>query len=240
MEVVGSTAVGADGVAAAADCGMLGWAAQRRRAMVGRVGVFGLGIFLAGMVVAIIGCGDSSSSTVAWGAGTGSGTASGGTGTGGSSSGSTKPMLVIVDTNQTMTASPGQGVGVFVQYQSGGHWNVWWTCDTDKTSLDCHFQVIVSIGSGALTNLATQSTGSGVTVYQPYTQEAEAITTTSTGVDGITFDTPVGTQLPVITVEASVDGAQSGSFLFFVQDGKINGGYMGALTNPLQFQPSSP
>jgi hypothetical protein len=207
--------------------------------MVGRVGIFGLGIFLAGIAVASIGCGDSSSSSVAWGSATGGGTGSGGTGaTGGTTSGPTKPMLVMVDTNQTMTASPGQGVGVFVQYQAGGHWNVWWTCDTDKTNLDCHFQVIVSIGNGTLTNVQSESTGRSV--VQPYAQEAEAVTTTSTGVDGITFDTPVGAELPVITVAASVDGAQSGSFLFFVQDGKINGGYTGMLTNPLQFQPSSP
>jgi hypothetical protein len=149
-------------------------------------------------------------------------------------------MLVIVDTNQTMTASPGQGVGVFVQYQSGGHWNVWWTCDTDKTSLDCHFQVIVTVATGTLTNLATQSIEGGATVSQVNAQQLDAFTTTSTGVDGMTFDTPIETELPVITVNASVDGAQSGSFLFFVQGGKINGGYTKTLTNPLQFEPSSP
>jgi hypothetical protein len=44
----------------------------------------------------------------------------------------------------------------------------------------------------------------------------------------------------VITVEASVGGVKDGSFLFFVQDGKVNGGYAGKLTNPLQLQGKTP
>jgi hypothetical protein len=149
-------------------------------------------------------------------------------------------VLAVVDTNQTMTASPGQGVGVFVQYQAGGHWNIWWTCDTYKTNLTCNFDVVVTVASGTITNLASQMLQGTDVASQSGDQSVQALTTTSTGVDGITFDTPLGTNLPVITVDASVDGARSGSFLFFVQDGKINGGYAGTLTDPLEFEPSSP
>jgi hypothetical protein len=199
--------------------------------MVGRVIARG-SLVLAGVALLSVACGDPGSSTT-----TASGTGGGGSsGTGGGSSGSTQPLLVIVDTNQTMTASPGQGVGVFVEYQAGGHWNIWWTCDTYKTSLSCNFDVIATVTTGTIANVIGQSE----TVNQASSQQIEALSTTTTGVNGMTFDTPLGPKAPIITVSASVDGAQSGSFLFFVQNGQINGGYNGTLSDPLMFEPSSP
>lgn len=194
-----------------------------------------VGAVFAGSLFLGTGCADSSSGgEISYGGGTASGDPAG------SSGASTQPMLVIVDTNQTMNAAPGQGVGVFVQYQSGGNWNVWWTCDTDKTALSCNFEVAVSVGAGTINNLAGESIAPADSLNQTSPQEVQAVTTTSTGVSGMTFETPLGANPPVITVTASVDGAESGSFLFFVQDGKINGGYTGVLTDPLKFEPSSP
>ena len=54
---------------------------------------------------------------------------------------------------------------------------------------------------------------------------------------GIRFDTNPGA---VITVDAAIGGFKDGAFLFFVQDGKVNGGFTGKLTNPLQLQGNSP
>jgi hypothetical protein len=189
-----------------------------------------VGVVLAGVALLSVACGDPGYAQ----SGTG-GAGSGGSGTGGSS-GPAQPLLVIVDPNQTMTASPGQGVGVFVQYQTGGHWNVWWTCDTDKTSLSCNFDVIVTVATGTIANV----TGQCETVNQQSSQQIEALSTTTTGVNGMMFDTPLGSKPPIITVNASIDGAQSGSFLFFVQNGQINGGYAGMLSDPLMFQPLTP
>lgn len=145
--------------------------------------------------------------------------------------------LADVDTNQTLTAQPGQGVGVFTQYQSGGHWNVWWTCDTSATGLSCNFQLSVSVASGAITNLASQQFEQTDQVAQPSPMEVSATTVTTTGVDGVTFDTTPGA---IITLDARLDGNEDGSFLFFVEDGKVNGGYQGTLADPLMLEPSSP
>jgi hypothetical protein len=147
-----------------------------------------------------------------------------------SSSGATQPMLVDVDPNQTMTAKPGDGVGVFTEYQTGGHWKVWWTCDTNTTRLSCNFDIRVIVASGAITNVGGQGS-------QSSTQLAVARTVTSTQVHGITFDTAPGA---VITLDASMDGEHDGGFLFFVQSGKVNGGYSGTLTDPLMLEPSAP
>ena len=198
----------------------------------------GLGVVVsAGLLV---GCAidGGSSSGGGYGYAGGSGSSSGGAT---SSSGGTQPMLVDVDPNRTMNASPGDGVGVFTQYQSGGHWNVWWTCDTNKTSQPCSFDVTVTVSTGSIANAAGQALERGDTVTQASPQQLEVVTTTTTAVDGVTFDTvvPSGTT-PIITLDAKLSGAENPSYLFFVQDGNINGNYTGTLTDPLMLEPSSP
>ncbi|HVJ93324.1 MAG TPA: hypothetical protein VM580_26165 [Labilithrix sp.] len=146
------------------------------------------------------------------------------------------PMLVEVDTDQTMSAEGGQGVGVFVEYASGGHWHLWWTCDTLQTQQSCDFVVSAVAASGNLRNVDSSEVNRG-SVTSPSASRVDAKTTTTTEVHGIRFDTDPG---EVITVEASVGGLTDGAFLFFVQAGKVNGGFSGKLTNPLQFQGSTP
>ena len=149
---------------------------------------------------------------------------------------STAPMLVEVDTDQTMIATPGEGVGVFVEYGAGGKWRVWWTCDTAKTRQSCDFSVSVTAASGTISNLDSSELASGSTTT-PTPSRVEAKTTTSSEVHGLFFTTKPGT---VITVDAALGTLKDGSFLFFVQDGKVNGGYPGRLTNPLQMQGKTP
>ena len=146
------------------------------------------------------------------------------------------PLLVDVDPNKTLTATPGEGVGIFIEYQTGGHWNIWWTCDTNKTGLNCLFDIQGSIASGALANVAAQSAQPSDTLKSTATT-FEATTTTTTGIDGVTFDAPLGA---IVTLTATIGGLQDGAFFFFVQNGEVNGGYTGALTDPLEVEASSP
>jgi hypothetical protein len=146
------------------------------------------------------------------------------------------PLLVEVDTDQTLNADPGKGVGVFVEYKKGGGWHVWWTCDTDKSRRSCAFTLDASLaGEGTITGVQTEN----ITGAQPsLTNGALHITTTTASeVHGMSFQTPPGATL---TLAAKVDSITDGSFLFFVQDGKVNGGYTGKLTNPLQFVGKTP
>jgi len=156
-----------------------------------------------------------------------------------SSSGGSGPgvQLVDVDPNQTLQAPPGQGVGVFTEYQSGGHWNVSWTCDTNVTSLSCHFHISALVGSGAISNLNGALASPGGELSQPSSNEVSATTLTTTLMDGITFDATPGA---IITLNATIDGNENGSFLFFVQDGQVNGGYQGQFADPLMLEPASP
>jgi len=146
------------------------------------------------------------------------------------------PMLVEVDTDQTMNAEAGQGVGVFIEYGKGGKWRLWWTCDTAKTRQTCEFNVVASVQSGAITEVGSNDLQGGF-VTTPTNTRVEARVTTSEQLHGLTFTTNPGA---IITVEAAVGGIKDGAFLFFVQNGKVNGGYQGRLTNPLQLQGKTP
>jgi hypothetical protein len=151
------------------------------------------------------------------------------------------PLLVVVDTDQVMNADPGQGVGVFTEYAAGGKWHVWWTCDTVKSGQSCDVSVNASVATGTISKVDASALQDG-SVVTPNASRIEARVTTSTQVHGISFTTNPGA---VITLEATVGGLREGpgpnkSFFFFVQDGKINGGYEGRLTNPLQLQGKTP
>jgi hypothetical protein len=200
-----------------------------------------LGVLASAWV--LVGCTMEDGSGAASGGGGYAGSSGGSSGSSSgttSSGGSTHPMLVDVDPNQTMSVNAGDGVGVFTEYQSGGHWHVYWTCDTNKTALQCSFDVTVSVSSGTIANIAGQGSVNGRAVSQTPTQ-IEVTSTTTTAIDGITFDTDVtsGTT-PVITLDAKMDGAEDPTFLFFVQDGQINGNYGGTLTDPLMLEPKTP
>ncbi|HEX8792123.1 MAG TPA: hypothetical protein VF765_14315 [Polyangiaceae bacterium] len=204
--------------------------------------VGGLGASVA-MAALITGCIiDSSQSGSGGGVYGGGSSSSGGTPSGSSSGGSLQPMLVDVDPNQTMNATPGEGVGVFVQYKTGGHWTVWWTCDTNKTNLPCSFDNTVTVSKGTVANVGSMTPGVAAMGVTPIgTGGLEAQTNTTTGVDGVTFDTPLTAgDVPVITVDAKVNGQENPTWLFFVQDSQINGGTHDTLTDPLMFEPSTP
>jgi len=183
---------------------------------------------------------DPTPATPGGGAPVGSG-AVGGTTPTDPSSVSPAPMLVVVDTDQVMNADPGQGVGVFTEYFGGGKWHVWWTCDTAKSQQPCDVALSATAASGTIANLDSTALDNGSAVLSNPSR-IDATTTTTTQVHGITFTTNPGA---VLTLEATVGGLREGpgpnrSFFFFVQDGMINGGFAGRLTNPLQFQGKTP
>ena len=149
---------------------------------------------------------------------------------------STSAMLVDVDSGQTMNAQPGDGVGVFVEYTAGGHWNVWWTCDTNQSGQSCDFSVSIAAATGNIANIDASALVGGV-YSSPSPSSLEVQSSTTTEVKGVRFDTDAGA---VITLEASLGDIKDGSFLFFVQDGKVNGGFAGKLTNPLRLEGSVP
>jgi hypothetical protein len=183
--------------------------------------------------VLLVGCVVESSHSRRDGGGTGAGYAGGTT----YSNSSAQPMVVKVDPDQTLIATPGNGVGVFTEYRTGGHWHVWWTCDTQITGLSCGYRVAISVGSGVITNLDGQSLKASDQLTQTTTQDVVAATLTASDVSEVFFDASPGES---IEVDTQLNGERSGAFLFFVQGGQVNGGYTGTLTDPLILEPLAP
>jgi hypothetical protein len=167
----------------------------------------------------------------------------GGTASGGSTRPSASPMLVRVDPNVTMNASPGKGVGVFSEYDTGGRWHLWWTCDTTVTGESCPFDVKISAATGTITDSAADAFRSSDTLVTPSTPaggesggiEAKTLTTDET--QGVYFDTDPGA---TIRVTATVGGLYDGRFFFWVQGGKVDDGFRGTVTDPLELVGASP
>jgi hypothetical protein len=150
-------------------------------------------------------------------------------------------MTVKIDADMTLAAVPGQGVGLFVEYRAGGHWQVSWSCDTDLSGQTCAYDVAI-VGMPAqsatlISNVAPVSPTAANQLNQPSPQEVDVSTTTSSSLDGVTFDAPAGSS---IEINALLGGVKDGISIFFVQDGRVDGGYSGALTDPLIFEPSAP
>lgn len=195
--------------------------------------------FLATAAALTVGCVEDnqpSSGYYAGGSGSGSG---GGTSSGavGSTTPSASPILVDVDPGRTLNANPGDGVGVFTEYVSGGHWHVWWTCDTNKSTQSCSFDVRVSVDRDTITNVTGEVATAPSTGIVQNASGIEDTTLTRANIDGMHFDTTPGA---IITLTATMDGNYDGQFLFFVQDGQVNGNYPGTVTDPLMLEGKTP
>jgi hypothetical protein len=148
------------------------------------------------------------------------------------------PLLVTVDTDKVMNATAGDGVGVFIEYKAGGTWHVWWTCDTNKSGKPCAFDVKAIASTGTITNLKPDALLATDQSTQLSDTSIEVKANTSTAAAGVFFNTDAGAR---ITIDATIgDVPKAGDYLFFVQDGQVNGGYKGVVTNPLQLEPSTP
>ncbi len=143
------------------------------------------------------------------------------------------PMLVEVDTGAKLKAEPGQGVGIFVEYEQGGIWHIFWSCDTSITGRLCNYNIQVRAASGALKD-AKDEKGAPLDIQGGEISLSRSV---AKNPDGITFRGEPG---GIVTLEASLDGKAESVLLFFVQNDKRNGGYEGTLTNPIQFQGKTP
>jgi hypothetical protein len=139
------------------------------------------------------------------------------------------PVVVLIDTDKTMNVTGGDGVGIFVEYKSEGVWQISWTCDTNRTGQSCNFTHSVQAAKIQDPLIEGQAfPGSDTSLTH------QANTTTSIG--KISFKSTPGAS---ITVQSTVGGEANadGRYFFFVQNGNVNGGFNGRLSNPLTFQP---
>jgi hypothetical protein len=169
------------------------------------------------------------------------------------------PDLVGIDTGKTLTATAGAGAGMYVEYATGGNWNLFTTCDvnasTNPSHAPCEFDAYVTantaanLGSPVGENLDTSYCTGGS--QQPLSTDGTCSyvetlggssihlhTMTGAGTDGMTFTTAPGA---TIELQMNLAGTESPQvpedFLYWIGGGVL---HTGAPTNPIEFQPSGP
>lgn len=139
---------------------------------------------------------------------------------------------IPVDPGGSMSSQPGSGVGLFVQYDLGGHWNLFTTCDTQISGASCSFEVVVSAGAGVTLDKVR---GVGLEPSDSVTLEPNGsirlVTDTSFGSDGLAFDADPGA---LIEVDMLLDGVAQPRFVFVVSQGVL---VSGVPSNPVDFAP---
>lgn len=128
-----------------------------------------------------------------------------------------------------LTTDPGAGVSIIVEYGGQGRWNVFFTCDTEKSGYACHFDLYSR--SRGIRVLADHDI-EGDDYIEAYDDQLHAAFDTDFDTDGYTFDTPLGEP---VEIEAYIDGDNAHPFIFWIGDGLVHD--KGAPTNPTVFIP---
>jgi hypothetical protein len=139
-----------------------------------------------------------------------------------------------VDADAVMSVRPGEGAGIFVQYASGGHWNVFTACDTNRSNQPCRFDILISADS---TVAFSDPQGQQLEPVDVLTLGADGSIRLQTGtalkLDGVSFDADPGA---TIRVDVLLDGEARPDLLNWISGGELR---QGATDDPVDFTPTS-
>lgn len=142
---------------------------------------------------------------------------------------------ISIDPGATMAADPGQGVGVFVQYDRGGYWTVYTTCDTEISGSSCNFDILVYADSRVgLSNVEGFDLEANDSIALGVDGSINLVTDTAFGMNGMIFDADPGAAL---TFDVLLDGVEQPEFFYVVSNGRL---LSGVPTNPVDLVPAAP
>ncbi len=145
----------------------------------------------------------------------------------------TDTYYTAIEADHVLDTDLGYGAGLFVEYGTGGEWQVWTSCDTKATGTTCKFEVSMTAGSPitAVQRFEFEANDSvesfGDNVLNMYSE-------TATRSDAVHFKTQPGADLEV---EILIDGIVAPQYLVWFSDGMVHDGASGS---PVVFQPSTP
>ncbi len=143
------------------------------------------------------------------------------------------PARSTIDVDRQIEIDAGQGAGAFIEYSAGGHWQLRTTCDTAKTNQSCQFDILITPqDNSSISNVLPSDLEPEDTVQPFETASYQFLATTSSDIDGITFDSDPGA---AISVDVFLDGTCAEPFVFWIGDGAL---HPGEPTNPLILVPS--
>jgi hypothetical protein len=137
-----------------------------------------------------------------------------------------------IDAGIELQTQLGEGAGVFVEYQSGGHWRIWTSCDTFLTDRSCDFEIraTAAFAIDALVELGLEGAdhvdlfGEDTAVFYAHT---------SVGSDAVEILAPAGEALQI---EVVLDGTVAPDYLVWFGSGHK---HMGASSSPTVFEPNA-
>jgi hypothetical protein len=147
-----------------------------------------------------------------------------------------------ISADAKLAANPGEGVGVFIEYATGGHWNLYTTCDygtATNPGYACGFEVFAAVVSqgGAISNVAGNDLeGADDSISLEYDGSVHLYAENKLGLAGMSFDAPAGA---AVEFEVYVDGEADPHFIYWVGD--FQGQQVlhnGAPTDPIDLVPN--
>lgn len=161
----------------------------------------------------------------------------GGSGSGGSGGSQSVPQSDI-DTGATVgQVTPGKGAGTFVEYQAGGQWHVYTTCDTllSNSVGPCNWDIIVyGPSTDTIQSFKQDQLESDDQLFWDQGGSVHLVAQDSSDFDGFFFNATPGA---TITVDVYLDGGPAPTYIYWVGDGGL---HKGAPSNPIDLTPTSP
>ncbi len=150
-----------------------------------------------------------------------------------SSSSEVAPYFTTIDVGHTLTTTLGEGAALFVEYESGGTWHLWTSCDTKATGADCFFRAYV-YPRGGIVSLAALDFEAGDRIDETGDGSFTFISQTRLDSDGMTLVSKPGA---LLDLELELDGFADASYLVWYGNGAV---HEGAPRSPVVFQPDAP
>ncbi|MEN9579609.1 MAG: hypothetical protein RJA70_2618 [Pseudomonadota bacterium] len=140
---------------------------------------------------------------------------------------------VEIDTGAGIEVEGGQGAGVFLQYSSGGEWELFTTCDTLLSGLLCEYDIVLSVPVGArLGSPRGLELERGDQVVEQRDGVLRLLWLTGDDFDRVTFETDEGETL---RLDALIDGVPDPELIFWNGYDALQ---QAAPSNPLDLTPS--
>ena len=141
-----------------------------------------------------------------------------------------------IDVNAQIEVQAGEGAGVFLEYTSGGHWQLRTSCDTLKNNVSCKWDIIVTPEEGQTLSNVVATDLESTDDLRPFSADSvsyQLVAETSGDIDGFSFDSAPGA---AISVDALLDDQCALPFFFWIGDGAL---HKGSPSNPVVLIPSS-
>lgn len=147
---------------------------------------------------------------------------------------------VWIEPDEALAAEAGEGAGVFLEYESGGRWHAWVTCDTRITGRSCKFDVFAQVINGNVGNIVGESLGPRGRVYHDCADSVQLVVDPGESAAGVYFDAPPGA---AVQFDILLDGAPYPELVYWYghhRKSDASDVRYGAPGNPVSVVPSRP